>query len=178
MITKTKSRRKQRQQRQQPQQVSFSGSPEFTITNYQPRQHLEKVVAYGLKYLSNHNYFPEVVVGEKANGKSYRVDGVLPDISHLVSVREQTVSGSTDDKLLTEIQSLQDACDVYGWKKAILVINDPNENMSWGKAFLSKNQLSACYVRNKERYPDVEVMEFGDFASRFFNKIDHDKVSD
>lgn len=157
-------------------QISISGSPEFSITGHKPRQNLEKVVDYGLKYLSSHNYYPEVIIGEKTNGKTFRVDGVLPEIGYLVSVRQQTVSGSTDDKLLTEIQSLQDACDEYGWKKAILVIDDPNEKMSWGRAFLSRNTTSRCYTRNKERFPDVEVVEFGEFASRFFNKITNEPI--
>lgn len=156
--------------------VSISGSPEFVLTGHKPRQNLEKIVAYGLNYLSDHVYYPEVIVGEKINGKTFRVDGVLPENGYLVSVRQQTVSGSTDDKLLTEIQTLQDACDNYGWTKAILVIDDPNEKMSWGRTFLSKNTSSQCYARNKERYPNVEVVEFGDFASRFFNKITNEQI--
>lgn len=150
--------------------VTFSGSPEFRVGNYKPRQRLERLVAEGMKHLSSLDYFPEVIIGDKLNGHTYRVDGVIASEKQLVSVRSQTVGGSTDDKLLTEIQSLQDACDMYGWKKATVVIDDPNGKMSWGQAFLSKNKFSRCYKRNQERYPNVEVIEFNEFASRYFHK--------
>lgn len=150
--------------------ITVAGSPEFRVGKYKPRQRLERLVAEGMKHFSSLDYFPEVIVGDKLNGHAHRVDGVIPAEKHLVSVRSQTVAGSVGDKLLTEIQSLQDACDMYGWKRATVVIDDPNGKMLWGQAYLSKNRFSQCYKRNKERYPNVEVVEFNDFASRYFNK--------
>lgn len=149
--------------------VTFAGSPEFRVGNYKPRQRLERLVAEGMNHFSSKDYFPEVIVGDKLNGHTYRVDGVIPSEKHLISVRSQLVSGSTDDKLLTEIQSLQDACDMYGWEKATVIIDDPNNRMRWGQAYLTKNKFSKCYQRNRLRYPNVEVVEFNDFAARYFD---------
>lgn len=153
------------------QEFEIGNGLTFLAGKYKPRQRLEKSIAAGMNHLSTYSYFPEVIIGEKITGGTFRVDGVIPEREELISIRSQTVSGSVDDKLLTEVQCLQDACDTYGWKRAILVIDDPNDNMAWGKAFLSKNKFSRCYARNQERYPDVEIIEFADFADRYYNKV-------
>jgi len=152
-------------------EFSIKNGPKFLVGNYRPRQNLEVLIAAGMDKLSSYTYYPEVIIGEKMNGKVYRVDGVIPELKELISIRCQTVSGSVDDKLMTEAQCLQDACDQYGWNHATLVIHDPNDKMSWGKAFLSKNKFSRCYTRNQERFPKVEIVEFEDFADKFYDQV-------
>jgi hypothetical protein len=152
-------------------EFTIKNGPKFLVGNYRPRQPMEVLIDSGMKHLSSYTYYPEVIVGEKMNGRVHRVDGVIPELKELISIRCQAVSGSADDKLMTEVQCLQDACDQYGWKHATLVISDPNDKMNWGKAFLSKNKFSRSYARNQERFPNVEIVEFEDFADKFYDQV-------
>jgi hypothetical protein len=117
------------------------------------------------------------VIGNKRNGGSHVVDLLFdgeveykskrktPDSLHkgglLVSLKNQDVSGTAEEKVPFECMKLQDAIDDYGYDSAILVLN--GDGWTWKEEYLSERFRK----RMKLIAPDVTIISNEDFIKLY-----------
>lgn len=132
------------------------------------------------KFLTeNHisNFHSQVVIGNKRNGGSHVVDLMFggeveykakrktPDSLHkgglLVSLKNQDVFGTAEEKVPFECMKLQDAIDDYGYDSAIIVLN--GNGWTWKEEYLSERFRK----RMKLIAPDVTIISNKDFIKLY-----------
>jgi hypothetical protein len=117
------------------------------------------------------------VIGNKRNGGSHVVDLLFdgeveykakrktPDSLHkgglLVSLKNQDVSGTAEEKVPFECMKLQDAIDDYGYDSAIIVLN--GDGWTWKEEYLSERFRK----RMKSIAPDVTIISHEDFIKLY-----------
>ena len=143
-----------------------------TGTNYETR--ISKFLT------ENHisNFHSQVVIGEKRNGGKHNVDLMFggevvykkkrktPDSLHkgglLVSLKDQNIGGTAEEKIPFECMKLQDAIDDYGYDSAIIVLNG-DEGWSWKEYYLSER----FHKRIELFAPDVTIISHEDFIKLY-----------
>lgn len=122
----------------------------------------EKVV-YSLIENFGHNYKKQVMLGKKRNGKRHIVDLIIEGKT-LVSLKNQKVAGTAEEKVPFEFMKLQHAIDDYGYTNAIIVLNG-DTGWTWKEYYLCKEFKKAMKIL----YPNVEIMNHEQFISRYNN---------
>jgi hypothetical protein len=124
----------------------------------------EKYVSSILKKFSKYIVKEQVRVGEKRWGGGRIVDLTL-DNEYIVSLKHQESAGSIDEKNIAEVIDLDHAVQDYGYKKAILVLSDPNNVMRTKNFLKSKKNLKNLGVSN------VEVVTHDTFVRKFVGTL-------
>lgn len=127
----------------------------------------EKYVSSILKKFSKYIVKEQVRVGEKRWGGGRIVDLTL-DNEYIVSLKHQESAGSIDEKNIAEVIDLDHAVQDYGYKKAILVLSDPNNVMRTKNFLKSKRNLKNLGVSN------VEVVTHDTFVRKFVGTLRRD----
>lgn len=123
------------------------------------------------------DFHEQVVVGKKRNGGEHVVDLLLdgeveyfqkkkrPVSLHrggtLVSLKNQDVSGTAEEKIPFECMKLQDAIDDYGYDCGIIVLN--GSGWTWKEEYLSDR----FFKRIKLMSPDVILMSHENFIKLY-----------
>lgn len=123
------------------------------------------------------NFYEQVVVGNKRNGRIHVVDFLIggeveylpkrkrPISLHkggiLVSLKNQDVAGTAEEKVPFECMKLQDAIDDYGYDSAIVVLN--GNGWTWKEQYLSENFRTRISLMS----PDVSILSHEDFVSLY-----------
>lgn len=125
----------------------------------------EKVV-YNLIESYGHKYKKQVNLGIKRNGKRHIVDLIIEDKT-LISLKNQKVAGTAEEKVPFEFMKLQHAIDDYGYSNAIIVLNG-DTGWTWKEYYLSKEFKNAMKIL----YPKVDIMDHEQFILRY-NNVKH-----
>jgi hypothetical protein len=121
------------------------------------------------------NFHEQVVIGSKRNGGVHIVDFMIDgDVEYLprrkrpiskhnggvlISLKNQDVSGTAEEKVPFECMKLQDAIDDYGYDSAIIVLN--GNGWTWKDEYLSER----FHDRIKLMAPDVSLMSHENFIN-------------
>lgn len=122
----------------------------------------EKIV-YNLIENFGHKFRKQVMIGKKRNDKRHIVDLIIEEKT-LVSLKNQKVAGTAEEKVPFEFMKLQHAIDDYGYSNAIIVLNG-DSGWTWKEYYLSKEFKMAMKIL----YPNVEIMKHEQFISRYNN---------
>lgn len=103
-------------------------------------------------------FISQKVIGVKRNGRKHIVDMIVNNI--LISLKNQSVSGTAEEKVPFEFMKLQHAVDDYEYDRAIIVLNGET-GWTWKEYYLSQEFKSAMKIL----YPNVEIMSHQEFIS-------------
>lgn len=137
----------------------------------------EQIISTFLAETKIKNFHEQVIVGEKRNGGIHVVDILLggevkyypkkkrPVSLHrggtLVSLKNQNVTGTAEEKIPFECIKLQDAINDYGYDCGFIVLN--GSGWSWKNEYLSDRFLK----RIKLMCPDVILMSHDNFIKLY-----------
>ena len=113
---------------------------------------------------AGYNVESQVTVGVRPHGGRHVVDIVVNedevnDIRTIVSLKYQEVSGTAEEKIPYEEMCLQDACERYGYERAIIVLAGPG----WAHADAYINGE----FNNWMSTPKVDVMGYDEFVTTY-----------
>jgi len=108
----------------------------------------------------NHSFQRQVNIGKKRNGGKHIVDMIIAKT--LISLKNQTVAGTAEEKVPFECMKLQHAIDDYGYEDAIIVLNG-NTGWTWKNYYLSEEFKQEIAVP----FPKVKIMSHEQFIQQY-----------
>ena len=115
---------------------------------------------YSLFEQFNYTFKRQVNVGKKRNGKKHIVD--LLYNRTLISLKNQTVAGTAEEKVPFELMKLQHAIYDYGYKDAIIVLHG-DTGWTWKETYLSEDFKKEMSLP----YPNVKIMSHEQFIEKY-----------
>ena len=108
----------------------------------------------------NYSFRRQVNIGKKRNGRKHIID--LIKGKTLISLKNQTVAGTAEEKVPFEAMKLQHAIDDYGYDDAIIVLNG-DSGWTWKDYYLSNEFQESMSVL----YPKVKIMSHEQFIQEY-----------
>lgn len=102
----------------------------------------------------------QVNIGKKRNGGRHIID--LIKGKTLISLKNQTVAGTAEEKVPFEVMKLQHAIDDYGYEDAIIVLHG-DSGWTWKDYYLSNEFQESMSVL----YPKVKIMSHEQFIQEY-----------
>lgn len=115
---------------------------------------------YSLFEQHNHSFQRQVKIGKKRNGKRHIVDMIINRT--LISLKNQTVAGTAEEKVPFECMKLQHAIDDYGYEGAIIVLHG-DSGWTWKEYYLSEEFRKGMSIL----YPNVKIMSHEQFIQEY-----------
>jgi hypothetical protein len=108
----------------------------------------------------NYSFRRQVNIGRKRNGGRHIID--LIEGKTLISLKNQTVAGTAEEKVPFEVMKLQHAIDDYGYDDAIIVLNG-DSGWTWKDYYLSNEFQESMSIL----YPKVKIMSHEQFIKKY-----------
>ena len=127
-------------------------------TNASRRTHKTgKYFEYFCEYVlseAGYNVDEQVCIGLSPHGGHHNKDLIIEE-EDILSLKFQQVQGTAESKIIEEMCDLQDACDRYGYKRAIIVLA--------GNGWKHADALISGVYRKWVNTPDVQVVYYQTF---------------
>ena len=108
----------------------------------------------------NYSFRRQVNIGRKRYGGRHIID--LIEGKTLISLKNQTVAGTAEEKVPFEVMKLQHAIDDYGYDDAIIVLNG-DSGWTWKDYYLSNEFQESMSIL----YPKVKIMSHEQFIKKY-----------